>query len=336
MPSLNNVISKLLNIRKNKFNSIHQLPNNPNIIIDATFNIGDYLAISPVIEALKSQWNKPNILVLCTSKNVDVVKTDKRIKYLLLPNKDKWHRYPSILRKNITSKYHVDLLVEPAAPDLPHRSIIGYTLQPDLTIGNDYEKFRCVQPPKKKLDNYNISQPQLYSDLMQGYGFKATEGKFNVFEELNNTLKIERELEARSIGKYIAFNPFASTKNRSLTIEKSKDILLHLTHCGLRCIFPLPFYIENKEEWTSKLAPLCDVFVVNTIHDSIGLIKNSVGIITVDTALVHIASVYDVPTIGLYREKVINCKNWHPQSSKNHICLLTAPVEEIVKPEIFS
>lgn len=336
MPSLKKIVSNFLNRRKNKFTSIHQLPNNPNVIIDATFNIGDYLSISPIIEALKLQWCEPNIIVLCTSKNIDVVRTDKRVNYLLLPNKDKWRKYPSILRKTITSKYHVDLFVEPAAPDLPYRSIIGYVLKPDLTIGIDYERFKCMQPPEKKLDRPNVSQPQLYSNMMRGYGFKKTEGKFHVFEDSDCTLKIEQELKARGIATYIAFNPFASTKNRSLTIEKSKEILLQLTHDGLRSIFLLPYYIENKEEWICELTPLCDVFIVNTIHDSIGLIKNSLGIVTVDTALVHIASVYDVSTIGLYRDKVIDCKNWHPQSSKKHICLLTASVEEIVKPEIFS
>ncbi|EOG9060183.1 glycosyltransferase family 9 protein [Vibrio fluvialis] len=329
------LLSNFFNQRNNKINSIELLPEDPNVIIDATFNIGDYLAISPIIEAIKLQWEKPSILVLCTAKNVDVVKFDPRVDYLLLPDKSQWYKYPSILKKYIKSRVHVDLFVEPAAPDLPHRAIIGFVLKPDLTIGIDYDNFPCMQPPLQKIDRVNVSQPKLYANMMLGYGFRETAGDFKVFEDQGNNLKIEKELQFRNVSNFVVFNPFASTANRSLSIEKSKSILRMLAQEGFNSLFLLPSYIHNKEEWNDELASVCDVFIVNSIHDSICLIKNSLGVVSVDTALVHIASVYDVPTIGLYRDKVINCKNWHPQSSKSHVGLISGPVNEIINTEIF-
>ncbi|KJF80394.1 hypothetical protein UA31_17730 [Photobacterium angustum] len=88
-----------LNNRKNELKSIDEVPSSPMVIINATFQIGDYLSISPIIEAVKNKWHTAKIVVLCTTKNQDVVYNDERVECFVLPPKEQWYKYPKILSK---------------------------------------------------------------------------------------------------------------------------------------------------------------------------------------------------------------------------------------------
>ncbi|WP_305374340.1 glycosyltransferase family 9 protein [Photobacterium leiognathi] len=324
-------ISKILNRRVNKLSSINSLPNKPNVFINATFQIGDYLAISPIIEAVKSKWPESNVIVLCTKKNEDVVKYDTRVNYICLPKDREWYKYPSVLRDKID--FNADLLIEVSSIEKPHRSIIGFTLNPDLTIGHDYEKHKCIQNPLVQLDNDNISKPEYWSRLMGAYGFEQPLGKFKVFSKENN--KMERLINRENLQDYLVFNPFASRNSRSLSINKSIDILKKLKTDGFNCVFILPSYIKNKNIWEHELKSVSTVFCVDSVQDAIYVIKKSRGVISVDTAIIHIASAYNIPTIGLFKESQLECKLWHPQSSKNHVGSLTGSIEDIINSKIF-
>ncbi|WP_162621006.1 MULTISPECIES: glycosyltransferase family 9 protein [Vibrio] len=322
------VISNILNIRKNKLSSIDTIPNNPCVIIDATFNIGDYMAISPIIEAVMLQWENPKITILCTSKNEDAVKFDDRVDYICLPDKKKWLQYPAILKEKLNRP--IDLLIEPASLDLPYRSIIGFIIKPDLTIGLEPEKYKCIQNPKETIIKNNISQPQIYSNMMKAYGFKETQGVFKVYEDKTTHRKIQSNLDNKNITDYIVFNPFASIEKRSWDIGKSKNFLTHYLKKGGDCLLLLPTYIENKDSWERELKEICNVFHVESIQESIYLIKNAKGVVSVDTSIVHIASAYNVPTVGIYHEKSFNRKEWHPQSDKSMITCLDWDVDKII------
>ncbi|MBP2699541.1 lipopolysaccharide heptosyltransferase family protein [Photobacterium sp. CAIM 1938] len=324
-------VSSILNRRVNKLSSINALPNKPNVFINATFQIGDYLAISPIIEAVKSKWPESNIIVLCTKKNEDVVKYDPRINYICLPKENQWYKYPSVLRENIDC--NADLLIEVSSIEKPHRSIVGYTLNPDLTIGHDYDKHKCIQNPLIQLDNDNISKPEYWSRLMAAYGFNKPSGKFKVFSKENN--HIENLIKRENLKDYLVFNPFASRNSRSLSIKKSVDILQKLKNDGFNCVFILPSYIKNKDIWKKELKLVSSVFCVESVQDAIYVIKKSRGVISVDTAIIHIASAYNIPTIGLFKEEQLECKLWHPQSPKNHIGSLTGNIEDIINSTIF-
>ena len=309
------------------------LPNNPNVFINGLFQIGDYLAISPIIEAVKDKWPGSKIIVLCTKKNEDVIKYDKRINYICLPPHRKWYKYPSILKRKLSMK--ADLLIEPGSLKRPYRSIIGFTLKPELTIGLYYNKYEHIQKPTICLQKNNETQTEMCSIVMEEYGFNKVPGVFKVFENKENN-KMKNLLNDTGVKDYLIINPFASAKNRSLSIDKSIEIINKLTLDGFNCALLLPSYIKNKNFWKSELNQICSVFCVESIQDSIYLIKRSKGVVSVDTSIVHIASSYNIPTIGLYLQgNKFEDKTWHPQSSKKHVELLSGDVQEIIKSDIF-
>jgi len=309
------------------------LPNDPNVFINALFHIGDYLSISPIIEAVKDKWPSSNIIVLCTKKNEDVVKYDTRITYICLPQHRCWYKYPNIIKNKTLIK--ADLLIEPASVKRPYRSIIGFILKPELTIGLLYKEYDHLQLPLITLEKHNVSMPETYSVMMAEYGFNKVPGVFKVFESKENN-RIENILEDKGTQDYLIINPFASTKDRSLSISKSIDIINKLVSEGFNCALLLPPYIKNKSAWNRKLNKICDIFFVDSIQESIYLIKKSRGVVSVDTSVIHIASSYNIPTIGLYLPgDKFERKTWHPQSSRKHIELLSGDVEDIIKSDIF-
>ncbi|PSV50589.1 MULTISPECIES: glycosyltransferase family 9 protein [unclassified Photobacterium] len=329
---LKKLISSILNRRVNKLSSINSLPEKPNVFINATFQIGDYFAMSPIIEAVKAKWPEANVVVLCTKKNEDVVKYDTRVNYICLPKEREWYKYPKILKEKINC--NVDLLIEVSSIEKPHRSIVGFTLKPDLTIGHDCYQHNCIQNPPIQFNNDNISKPECWSKLMAAYGFAQPPALFKVFAKEND--KMDMLINSKNLKDYLVFNPFASRNSRSLSIKKSIDILTKLKNDGFNCVFILPSYIKNKDEWESQLAPVSRVCCVDSIQDAIYLIKQSKGVISVDTAIIHIASAYNIPTIGLFKESQLECKLWHPQSAKKHVGALTGNVEDIINSQIFT
>ncbi|OBU36381.1 glycosyltransferase family 9 protein [Photobacterium phosphoreum] len=325
------IFRNMLNNRGNIISSINELLKSPNVFIDATFQIGDYFSISPIIEAVRLKWENANITVLCTSTNVDVISTDMRVDYILLPNKNKWYTYAKELK---LFKNKVDLLIEPASLDRAHRCIIGFILKPKLTIGLD-QSVKCIQKPLTTIGDKGLFQPMVYSNMMAAYGFDNVSGSFQVHENKDNLIRIEKVLKEKNINNYIVFNPFASSKKRCLSISKSKEIIDELKVNGLNCVFIMPDYIRNKEKWVNELGNDYHMLNVSSIQDSICIIKKSDGVISVDTALVHISTSYNKPTVGLYSEAELNTKNWKPQSEKNHIALMNDSASDIVDLKVF-
>ncbi|KJG40172.1 glycosyltransferase family 9 protein [Photobacterium angustum] len=321
-----------LNNRKNELKSIDEVPSSPMVIINATFQIGDYLSISPIIEAVKNKWHTAKIVVLCTTKNQDVVYNDERVECFVLPPKEQWYKYPKILSK---FQEKVDLLIEPAALDRAHRCIIGYTLKPKLTICL-HQEAKCVLPTITEIARDNISQAQVSANMMLSYGFEKVDGTFKVYENKITKIKTEQYLDSNNISDFIVLNPFASSSERSLNIEKSIGILTKVKERNINSVLLLPSYISNLKEWQDELKNVCHVITVSSINESLTIIKNSNGVISVDTSIVHIASSYNKPTIGIYTHAGIKVINWMPQSDKKHIVTIDSPIDEIVNFDVIA
>jgi ADP-heptose:LPS heptosyltransferase len=59
------------------------------------------------------------------------------------------------------------------------------------------------------------------------------------------------------------------------------------------------------------------VFPSRSIHDAVSLIKRATLLLSLDTAAIHIAAAFDVPTIGLYNALEWNAHKFAPRSSRS-------------------
>lgn len=140
--------------------------------------------------------------------------------------------------------------------------------------------------------------------------------------------KINDEYIVPQIGKHnteynILFNPFASRLDKSFSIQKSVDILTRLiskydteTTIG---ILSSPNTKNIAYDIVKKVncKNLEVVEHISSFYDAIDVIKNSNIIISIDTALVHIASGLNKKLIAIYYKQGTLYNAWLPKKSIN-------------------
>lgn len=125
-----------------------------------------------------------------------------------------------------------------------------------------------------------------------------------------------------SISYDILFNPFASRLDKSFSIEKSISILKLIINkyenktIGLLSS-PNTKEIALKIENIMNLENISLVGNINTFYDAIDVMDNSKIIVSIDTALVHIASGLDKKLVAIYYKQGKLLNRWLPKKSIN-------------------
>lgn len=139
-----------------------------------------------------------------------------------------------------------------------------------------------------------------------------------------------------NIARYdIVFNPFASRIDKSLTIDKSINILNKIIriYSNKRIgIMNSPNTKEKAFEIAKKTANKNIILIdeINTFYDAINIIDNSHIVISVDTSIVHIASGLNKKLIAIYYKQNNIFNSWLPKESINTNIIFSL---EIGKPK---
>ncbi len=115
----------------------------------------------------------------------------------------------------------------------------------------------------------------------------------------------------------VIFNPFGSQKNRVLSVEQINKVLQHLNAIPgfYTVVFNMGKTIECAHLENVALSPFKD------IGNSFALVRSADVVITVDTAIVHLASLYNIRQYCIYNNrrhinKYDNNIMWGPNSDK--------------------
>lgn len=131
----------------------------------------------------------------------------------------------------------------------------------------------------------------------------------------------------------ITINPYGSGSSRKLSSDNIKRLISYLTSGfdkNVQCC--LLFSPETKNEVIELTESLNNTFCCKeskSIGDVIAQIALSDGIVSVDTATIHIASGLSKPILGLYNPDMINFSEWGPNTPTSHIVFSkkTAPID---------
>ncbi len=107
-------------------------------------------------------------------------------------------------------------------------------------------------------------------------------------------------LEAHQIQKYILFNPSGSVAPRRFRTDTMKEICQALA--PLHCPFVVPAMAHNVKELTEAFKGMPNVFVKQTadIFELFEWVRLAALVVTPDTAVVHIASGFQKPSLIFY------------------------------------
>lgn len=164
-----------------------------------------------------------------------------------------------------------------------------------------------------------------WAKLAKIAGLGSVEGKFEL--PIPNDIDKAVSQWTNLIGPYVLFNLDGSVDYRSISLHKAK-VLIETVYSttGLPVVIP---YAPNGQQKAEHLAQTLS-FVYTfpgqcSLLTSAALVKHAAVVFSPDTAIIHIASAYDRPTVGVY---VAIDKAWQPQATLNEVIHSIGHVEQ--------
>ncbi len=286
------------------------------ILVVQIGRIGDFILAIPLFETLRAKYPNAEIHALVSKSNANVGESCTYIDKVYIHNKglQLLNTLLALRRENY------DLWIDPKS----HRSGESQWL---ARLNN--AKFKIGYHEKKSnLFDYQLDEelanPQAHMTYMNMLAFKHlgvqprivkptltinsnSEKKFKDFQEINKFLK------------YYCINLSGSQKGRDWTEEKWIDFLkLIEKDTDMLLIIASPEQKPLAVKFVQKLNKSC-FYATQYINETYPVIANATLVISPDTSIVHIASAFDTPLLGLYGDKTINYLRFSPMSTLSEV-----------------
>lgn len=292
-------------------------------------SIGDGMGIYPVIRALQArgvEW----LGIVASHRSAPVyeaLKPDGIEVFEISHDRD----YPAVraVAREIRQRHGpIDLCVEATTLiSSPSIYFVG-TLKARMNLQLSGSRMQLYSPLcNQHAPHYpEASPPQNWAKLMRDVGIAEVPGRF----ELPIPAAVENEVEPwlKTLGPYLVFNLDGSVKERQISLAKAREMIPEIHGAqGLAIVIPFDPAGRAKAEALAKEFPYVHAYPGEpSILRTAVMIKHAKLLISPNTAAIHIASAYDVPTLGLYHrlEPV-----WRPRASANTVTLVQGPLSEV-------
>ena len=227
------------------------------------------------------------------------------------PNVDKIYEYKKD-RKSIkelsleiaAEKY--DLLIDFSEMLRVNQMMLINLCKARFNIGIDREEWELFDITiKSGIDFYWTDHiTERYSAYLKKIGFKEKEidKKYDIY--IAETDKYKEFLKGIKEEKIVVLNPYGASKHKSFSLETLDKIIKYLKSVNVGVI--LIYFGEKYRELEQLKKDNENVYIpqnIETIQDSVYLIKGADLVITPDTSIVHIASALNKANISVYPPK---------------------------------
>lgn len=271
--------------------------------------LGDFVVSYPFLKGLQRAYPEIKITVLVSEKNQALVALDSSFDKIVVPYRISGLQ---IFLKLIKFRSQFDLLIDPFDQKISRSAIIYNALKPKMFIGfRRKEKYEMTSSDYKVLDvEYNLNDKNTYFENFRGFLSLLSGRDVSKQEYLN--ISISHHFDAfyrvedfvnKQFGRVILFNVDGSKQERRLsesairvlseTIVKEKNISV--------VIIGTPVRIDQLRKQLVFNSPKINFIYSNTsILDLLFLCEKIDGIVSVDTAAIHMASLFNKPIVGIY------------------------------------
>lgn len=200
-------------------------------------------------------------------------------------------------------------------------------LAPRYLIGKyRLEKFGIKKDELTIFDSYidvkdDAHAVDINMDYLEPLGLHKEDRKYKLYLGKNER-KYENYFEKNKIN--IVLNHRASSEPRSLMLEQLKDLSLKLIELNEDIVVHI-ISLPSEYEILKKLVNSLNIKNIkllpktNGVGEAAGLLKYSDVLVSVDTGIVHIASVYNIPIVGIYPLTENSAKLFEPKSERYEI-----------------
>lgn len=264
------------------------------LLIHDNNKLGDLIVLSSLYRELTTRGVKLSILTTAAGK--DFLAGNNKIHRFFIKTSSKISDVLA-LRKQL-KQASFDIVLDPfeTMPSFTHALLLsGVRRSHVLGFDKWYKRYYTVyHPHDEKLAAHMCTRA---SEILR-YFYPDTDNSFDVSYDLPLTAEVEKAV-VNFIGdtKIIIINALGAKKICRLTAEQIATIYSRIRerHPEFRVIFTgLP------QDVRSIAIPDIETLPFNAFIYTVALTKFSQYVISVDTALVHIASAYQIPTLALY------------------------------------
>ena len=277
------------------------------VVIHIPDQIGDAMAIFPVIRALELHKIK-HLLIVTSTINLEVFNALKleQTKLTLVTMTMQDHatlKEIKDLAKNITLQYGTpDLCIEAMRKKNLKTMIFISQLKAKTNFQVVGLTMKCYSPLCKnasRMDqNLRAPVPMTWAFMMREAGFPAVRSIYEL------PLSDDVREEMRSLGSYIALNLDGSSQERTFSLSIAENLI-----AKIQSETDIPIVIVYGPKGEDKARALVDCYnnvyrlsLSPSIKRSAAIIKDAYIAITPDTSILHMASAYNTPVVAIYAD----------------------------------
>lgn len=309
--------------------------------------LGDMIITIPMIDYLKSLLPNAEIDILCSSKNFEIGKNIVGVR-----NSYKYSGKKFFFNElNFLKKENYDLIISLVfnktslsglMANYINKKAIKVTLM-EIKRAELYSiLFNILLPLEYLKGQITLLELQLRMiTMLFGEPFDTNKANKASLKIDKSYLKQSIEFFKTSSNKKIIYNISAGSDYRTFSTNKNIEILMELMKIYHEYEFYLSFYKDDSEKAMMILGSLESKNIKilpqsSNIFQLIAYIKYSDLVITPDTSIVHIASMFNIPTVIFYSRLGPLANEWAPFNNK-YIQIITegrTSIEELEKNKI--
>lgn len=293
------------------------------ILFIQTAFLGDAILSVPIVDSLKNKYKKINITVLTTPQNKEVFTLNSSIDDIILYDKHGTENdvFSMIKKIKLLKSLNFDCVItnHPSA----RTALMSYFSGARLRIAPSYVSLKYLYTDTINVENYP-HQIDKNLALLKLLDFEEKEliRKINLFFSKEDEKLINGVLEAFSINdnkKIIVINPLSAWFTKRWPKEYFKELALMLEQNGyLVLLIGTQKDINIGNYIKSDKKNIVNLMGKTNLKELFAVISKSNLLISNDSAPVHIASAYNVPTIEIYGPTLPEF-GFYPLSEKNAI-----------------
>lgn len=293
--------------------------------------IGDYVVSSFAFREIKKFNPEIKIGVICTKKNAYLFQQNQYIDQLYYVKKRSIIDYIKCGLNIAKEKY--DLVIDPTIVIRNRDLLLLRFINASNYIGYKKQEYQIV--------NINLEGEHHFSELyklaLEKVNIPVQDMTYDVPFDEQSAAKISQFLAENALQNYIAVNFYGAARIKKVNDENIKKYLAYLTQVTKGKQLVLLSYPEVTEKLKQLSEYYNNIFVHNTtkIFHTIELIRHCDLLISTDTSTVHIASGFNKPIVGIYKEDPIAFTHWQPKSQADtHILFYKENINELSPEQI--
>ncbi len=289
------------------------------ILIIQIGRIGDMVLTTPMFGAIKRRYPDAELHILASSKNYEVIENDPRLGRIFIYRK-KFFSILFLLFRLRHQRY--DYWIDPKDHRSRESMLLARLCGAKLKIGwnsPDHKVFEIGIPS----DHENFTRHAVERNLqalasLDIVPMRDDRPKLFINAEVRKFIlgKIKKITAPKAIINISAGNP-----SRKWPVENWREVCWYCFSAGYSPIINFHPQDETIAKELHAGNPRFTLFYSRSIKDVIGLIEHAQLVISPDTAVIHIASAFNIPTVGLYPRVEWNLYKFKPISDVNKVVL---------------